>query len=101
MKMWWWWWWRENTAMFVTGIMRLFEVIVRGEFRKEYLWKRSYYAANQKHAFPTPLRKDDARYLLSWFFILAFTTRTFAFFMLTLTLFFNQIYLSLHFDEYT
>ena len=36
----------------------------------------------------------------SWFFIVAFITRTFAFFMFILVLFFNQVYLSLHFDEY-
>ena len=38
--------------------------------------------------------------LYSWFFIFAFITRTLAFFMFTLVLFFNRIYLSLHFDEY-
>ena len=36
----------------------------------------------------------------SWFFILAFFTRTFFFFILALKLLFNQIYLSLHFDEH-
>ena len=36
----------------------------------------------------------------SWFIILAFITRTFTFFMFTLVFFFfNQIYLSLHFDK--
>ena len=38
--------------------------------------------------------------LYSWFFIFAFITRTLAFFMFTFVLFFNRIYLSLHFDEY-
>ena len=41
-----------------------FKVIVRGESRKEYLGKRPYYAAIQKHAFPTPLGKDNLKHLL-------------------------------------
>ena len=75
-------------------------VIVRGESRKEYLWKQPYYAAIQNHAFPTLLGKDDSKIFYSWFLIFAFITRIFAFFMFTLVLFFNEIYLSLHFDEY-
>ena len=51
-----------------------FEVIVRGESRKEYLWRRPYYAAIQNHAFPTMLGKDDSKIFYS------FITRTFAFF---------------------
>ena len=41
-----------------------FKVIVLGESRKEYLVKRPYYAAIQKHAFPTPLGEDNLKHLL-------------------------------------
>ena len=81
--------WGSNTystssAMFVTGIIRLFRSnCPRGVQKRISLEAAIYYAANGKHAFTTPLGKDDSKIFHSWFFIFAFITRTFAFFMFT------------------
>ena len=91
----------SSLAMFVQELCVYFEVIVRGKYRKEYLWRRPYYAAIPTHAFPTPLGKVDSNIFYSWFFILSFITKTYVFVIRGLTLFFNQIYLSLLFISST
>ena len=56
-----------SSAMFETGIMRLFRSnCPRGVQKRIYIFVggHTYYAAIQKHAFPTPLGKDDSKHRL-------------------------------------
>ena len=66
--------------MFVTGIIRLFR-------------------SNQKHAFPTPLGKDDSRHLLFLVLHPCFHHQNFRFLYARSHALLQPIYLSLHFVE--
>ena len=98
--------WGSNTystssAMFVTGIIRLFRSnCPRGVQKRISLEAAIYYAANEKHAFSTPLEGK----MIQKSFILgsssSLSSPELSLSSCSLVLFFNQIYLSLHFDEY-
>ena len=87
--------------MFVTGIIRLFRSnCPRGVQKRISLEAAIYYAANEKHAFTTPLEGK----MIQKSFILgsssSLSSPELSLSSCSLVLFFNQIYLSLHFDEY-
>ena len=96
--------WGSNTystrsAMFVTKIIRSLRRNCPPGVQKRILFGSGHTMQQFRITlFRHCLGKMTQNIFYSWFLIFAF--RTFAFFMFTLVLFFNQIYLSLHFDEF-
>ena len=87
-----------SSAMFVTGIMRLF----RSNFPEKNIFGSGHTMQQfRSTVYRHHLGKMTQKIFFSWFVIPSFITRTCVFFIRPLVLSFNQIYLSLHFDEYS